>query len=119
MNINRRSFTRAIAWSAPAIVIAKESPAFATSNTECEIVGWYKAPGKGKATKDYYVLVSCCDEEVESVTIYDDVADIHREATQQRDLSWAAFGFNDSRRNRLVTVNSTFQKVVSFSPKKK
>lgn len=118
MNINRRNVILGAAWTAPFILIAKEAPAFAMSATECTAVGWVKDPGKGHASKDYHVLVSCEVGEPKEVLIYDDVAEVHRKATKQSDGSWAAFGFNDSRRNRLVTIDAKYQFMVAFPPRK-
>lgn len=117
---SRRAILRTSAWAVPAVTVATSAPAFATSAEpeplDCEVIGWYKDPGEGQATKDYYVQVSCGNAQVTSVQIKDDVADRWVTAIKQSDGFWAAFGFNDSRRHRMVLVNGTSLHTVAFSP---
>lgn len=116
--LSRRNVVKTTVWALPAITVATAAPAFAATSdtTPCTAVGWFKAPGKGHNTKDYYVQVSCGSTEVTSVKIYDDVKKKWRTASELADGIWKAVGFNDSRRTRKVLINGTQTLTVSFSP---
>lgn len=119
---SRRTFTRGVAWAAPAIAIAATAPAYAASqNIDCGPTAECKDPGEGSNTKDYRVRLNCTSTTpITKVEVFDTKEKVWIEATANGDGTYTAKEFNDSRRDRQVRLTDQFgqQKTytVSFPP---
>lgn len=71
MSMNRRTFTKAVGWTTPAVVLSTAAPAFAASQS-CRPFAECKKPGASQdKTKTYVVVTNCgaSDANVLSITV--------------------------------------------------
>ena len=105
MNPTRRTFTRALAWTAPVVTLACAAPAYATSHEpDCRVTAECKRPGAGSNTKDYAIRTNCGTDESNITLVEVQQGQAWVEATKQPDGTYLAVGFKDSRSTRTVRI---------------
>lgn len=120
--LNRRNVVRGAVWTTPVVMIAATAPAFAASQPiNCAPTAECKQPGDGQNTKDYTIRTNCTSTTpITCVEVYDDKEKKWIQAEPQRDGTFTAYDFNDSRRDRTVRLTDKYGQVkiynVAFPP---